>query len=68
MDTGMTGQDTTLELINADIDGVITGPQRAELNRLLLADPSVRALRDDLLRTCRALDAYAARGTPRRPA
>jgi anti-sigma factor RsiW len=57
MGTGMTGQDTTLELINADIDGVITGPQRAELNRLLLADPSVRALRDDLLRTCRALDA-----------
>ncbi len=56
MDVGMTGQDTTLELINAEIDGVITGPQRAELNRLLLADPSVRTLRDDLLRTCRALD------------
>jgi anti-sigma factor RsiW len=52
----MTGHDATLELINAEIDGVITGPQRAELNRLLLADPSVRALRDDLLRTCRALD------------
>ncbi len=56
MDVGMTGQDTTLELINAEIDGVITGPQRAELNRLLLADPSVRALRDELTRTCRALD------------
>jgi anti-sigma factor RsiW len=56
MDVGMTGHDTTLELINAEIDGVITGPQRAELNRLLLADPSVRVLRDDLLRTCRALD------------
>jgi len=53
----MTGHDATLELINAEIDGVITGPQRAELNRLLLADPAVRALRDDLLRTCRALDA-----------
>ncbi len=52
----MTGQDTTLELINAEIDGVITGPQRAELNRLLLADPSVRALRDELTRTCGALD------------
>lgn len=52
----MTGQDTTLELINAEIDGVLTGPQRAELNRLLLADPSVRALRDGLTRTCRALD------------
>jgi hypothetical protein len=56
MDVGMTDQDTTLELINAEIDGVITGPQRAELNRLLLADPSVRALRDELTRTCGALD------------
>jgi anti-sigma factor RsiW len=56
MDVGMTGHETTLELINAEIDGVLTGPQRAELNRLLLADPSVRALRDDLARTCRALD------------
>ena len=56
MGVGMTGQDTTLELINAEIDGVLTGPQRAELNRLLLADPSVRALRDGLTRTCRALD------------
>jgi anti-sigma factor RsiW len=56
MGVGMTGQETTLELINAEIDGVLTGPQRAELNRLLLADPSVRALRDDLTRTCRALD------------
>lgn len=56
MDVRMTGQDTTLELINAEIDRVITGPQRAELNRLLLADPSVRALRDELTRTCGALD------------
>jgi anti-sigma factor RsiW len=56
MDVGMTDQDTTLELINAEIDGVITGPQRAELNRLLLADPSVRALRDELTRTSSALD------------
>lgn len=57
MGVGMTGQDTTLELINAEIDGVLTGPQRAELNRLLLADPSVRALRDSLTRTCLTLDA-----------
>ncbi len=56
MGVGMTGQDTTLELINAEIDGVLTGPQRAELNRLLLADPPVRALREGLTRTCRALD------------
>jgi len=52
----MIGPDTALELINAEIDGVLTGAQRAELNRLLLADPSVRALRDGLLQTCRALD------------
>ncbi|MBK7901596.1 MAG: hypothetical protein IPJ97_00615 [Proteobacteria bacterium] len=52
----MTGQDTRIELINAEIDGVLTGAQRAELNRLLLADPSVRALRDGLTRTCRTLD------------
>jgi anti-sigma factor RsiW len=53
----MTDQDSVLELINAEIDGVLSGPQRAELNRLLLADPAVRALRDDLTRTCRAIDA-----------
>ena len=52
----MTGQGTTLELINAEIDGMLTGAQRAELNRLLLADPSVRALRDGLMQTCRTLD------------
>ncbi len=56
MDVGMTIEDTALELINAEIDGVLTGAQRAELNRLLLADPSVRALRDGLTRTCRTLD------------
>jgi anti-sigma factor RsiW len=56
MGVGMSGPDTTLELINAEIDGVLTGSQRAELNRLLLADPSVRALRDGLMQTCRALD------------
>jgi len=56
MGVGMTGQDTTVELINAEIDGALTGPQRAELNRLLLADPAVRALRDSLTRTCRTLD------------
>ena len=44
----MTDRDNhAFELINAEIDGVTTGAQRAELNRLLLADPAVRALRDD---------------------
>jgi hypothetical protein len=52
----MTDLNNALELINAEIDGVITGAQKAELNRLLLADPATRALRDDMIRTCRALD------------
>jgi anti-sigma factor RsiW len=56
MGVGMIGQDTTLELINAEIDGTITGPQRAELNRLLLADPTIRALREQTTRVCQALD------------
>ena len=44
----MTDHEHALELINAEIDGVLSGPQRAELNRLLLADPAIRALRDEL--------------------
>jgi hypothetical protein len=56
MEVGMTDHDHALELIHADIDGVITGSQKAELNRLLLADPAVRALRDDLAGVCKALD------------
>jgi hypothetical protein len=48
--------DRAIELINAEIDGVLGGPARAELNRLLLADPAVRSLRDELRRTCQALD------------
>lgn len=56
MDVGMTDHEHALELIHAEIDGVITGAQKAELNRLLLADPAVRALRDDLAGICKALD------------
>ena len=52
----MTDRDHALELIHAEIDGVITGAQKAELNRLLLADPAVRTLRDELAGVCRALD------------
>lgn len=52
----MTDHEHALELINAEIDGVITGAQKAELNRLLLAEPAVRALRDELAGVCRALD------------
>jgi hypothetical protein len=52
----MTVREHNLELIHAEIDGELTGPQRAELNRLLLSDPVVRALRDELRRTCAAID------------
>ena len=38
--------DRCLELVNAEVDGELTGPQRAELNRLLLADHAVRQLRE----------------------
>ena len=48
-----------IELINAEIDGVLGGATRVELNRLLLADPAIRRLRDEMRRTCQALDAIA---------
>jgi hypothetical protein len=56
MEVGMTDHEHALELINAEIDGVITGSQKAELNRLLLAGPAVRTLRDGLAGVCKALD------------
>ncbi len=46
-----------LELIHAEIDGELNAQQRAELARRLLADPDVRAVREDLRRLCTALDA-----------
>lgn len=49
--------DGHLALINAEIDGELDGQQRGELARRLLADPEVRALRNDLRRLCAALDA-----------
>jgi hypothetical protein len=48
--------DRYTELIHAEIDGELDAQQRAELSRCLLADPGVRALRDDLRRVCTALD------------
>jgi anti-sigma factor RsiW len=48
--------DRHTELIHAEIDGELDAQQRAELSRYLLADPDVRALRDDLRRLCAALD------------
>ncbi len=65
MDVGMTGHnDNALELINAEIDGVITGTQRAELNRLLLSDPAIRTLRDDAMQLCRTLDSMPREDLP----
>jgi hypothetical protein len=60
----MSESEHLLELINAEIDGELTGPLRAELNRLLLADPAVRALRDELVSICRALDALPQEEVP----
>ena len=61
----MTGHnDNALELINAEIDGVITGAQRAELNRLLLADPGIRTLRDEATQLCRVLDSMPREDLP----
>ena len=37
-----------LELIHAEIDGVLDERQRAELARRLLADPEARAVREEL--------------------
>jgi len=53
-----------IQLVNAEIDGELSGPERAELNRLLLADPEVRALRDGLARTCAALDSLESLEVP----
>src|SRR5678816_424910 len=39
-----------VELIHAELDGELTAEQRAELSRLLLANPEARALRDQLNR------------------
>lgn len=56
--------DRAIELINAEIDGILSGPERAELNRLLLADPAVRTVRDELRRTCDALAAVEQEDIP----
>jgi hypothetical protein len=45
-----------LALIHAEIDGELDAEQRAELARCVLADPNVRAVREDLRRLCSALD------------
>ena len=44
-------------LIHAELDGDLGSEQRADLARLLLADPQARALRDELHGVCNRLDA-----------
>jgi hypothetical protein len=46
-----------LAWIHADQDGELSGAERAELNRYVLANPEARVVRDELARLCRALDA-----------
>jgi anti-sigma factor RsiW len=43
-------EDRHVELIHAELDGELTSEQRAELSRVLLANPEARALRDQLSR------------------
>jgi hypothetical protein len=47
-----------LALIHAEIDGELNNERRAELARCLLADPETRALRDQLQRLSKALEAF----------
>jgi len=46
-----------MQLIHAELDGDLTSQQRGDLARLLLADPQVRAVRDELRGLCSRLDA-----------
>ena len=55
-----------LALIHAEIDGELDEHRRAELSRLLLSDPAVRALRDEMRRLCGALDALPQAEPPAR--
>jgi hypothetical protein len=48
-------EDRHIELIHAELDGELSSEQRAELSRVLLANPEARALRDELNRLFGAL-------------
>jgi anti-sigma factor RsiW len=64
MDAGMTESARVLELIHAEVDGELDGPAKAELSRRLLADPGLRALRDEVRATCAAIDALPSEEPP----
>jgi hypothetical protein len=49
-------EDRHVELIHAELDGELTPEQRAELSRLLLANPEARVQRDQLARVFGALE------------
>ena len=49
--------DERIALIHAELDGDLSSQQRADLARLLLGDPQVRALRDELRDLGSRLDA-----------
>jgi len=48
-------EDRHIELIHAELDGELNSEQRAELSRVLLANPEARSLRDELNRLFGAL-------------
>ena len=54
----------TAELIQADIDGCLPEARRAELSRVLLADPGARAFHRDMQRLQEQLEAVAAEEVP----
>lgn len=60
----MSERERVLELINAEVDGELDGPAKAELGRRLLADPGLRALRDDVRAICAAIDALPSDDPP----
>jgi anti-sigma factor RsiW len=45
-----------MALLHGELDDELSSEQRAELSRLLLADPQLRALRDELQSVCGRLD------------
>lgn len=57
-------EDRHLELIHAELDGELSGEGRAELARVLLANPEARARRDELSRLLRTLDAVESEAPP----
>jgi hypothetical protein len=56
--------DARRELIHAEIDGELNASKRADLARLLLADPQARALRDQLQGLSKRLEALGETAPP----